>query len=130
MSRDDPQKPDDVVRPTLPPRNDADSTATSPVGPHHDDGLMRDAKPDISIEGYDILRELSRGAQGVVYQAIQKSTHRKVAVKVLLEGPLWHRPRPSVRFEREVELVSHLKHTQHHCRSSIAAPRRMGGSTM
>ncbi len=61
------------------------------------------------IPGYEVLRELSRGGQGVVYQAIQKSTQRKVAVKVLLEGP-YASPHARRRFEREVELVSHLKH--------------------
>ena len=61
------------------------------------------------IPGYEILRELGRGGQGVVFQAIQSSTKRKVAVKVLLEGPYASK---SARrhFEREVELVSHLKH--------------------
>src|SRR5262249_8474502 len=41
--------------------------------------------PD-SIPGYKLLRELERGGQGVIYQAIQKSTQRKVAIKVLREG--------------------------------------------
>jgi len=45
----------------------------------------------------------------VVYQAVQKSTSRKVAVKVLLEGPFASESAKR-RFEREVELVSHLKH--------------------
>lgn len=61
------------------------------------------------IPGYQILREIHRGGQGVVYQAIQESTKRKVAVKVLLEGP-YASPTARRRFEREVELVAGLKH--------------------
>jgi hypothetical protein len=34
------------------------------------------------IEGYEVIRELHRGGQGVVYQAVQKHTKRKVAIKV------------------------------------------------
>ena len=62
-----------------------------------------------SIGGYDILRELHRGGQGVVYQALQKSTKRKVAIKVLLEGPYASKSAKR-RFEREIELVASLKH--------------------
>ncbi len=61
------------------------------------------------IQGYEIVRELHRGGQGVVYQAIQKSTKRKVAIKVLLEGP-YASPSAKRRFEREIELVASLKH--------------------
>ncbi len=63
----------------------------------------------LRIKGYKITRELSRGGQGVVYQAIQESTKRKVAIKVLLKGP--HASRSARRrFEREIELVAQLRH--------------------
>jgi serine/threonine protein kinase len=62
-----------------------------------------------SIPGYDIVREIHRGGQGVVYEAIQRSTQRTVAVKVLLEGP-FASERARWRFEREVRLVAGLKH--------------------
>src|SRR4051812_36517645 len=39
------------------------------------------APPPGSFAGYQILREIHRGGQGVVYQAVQKSTNRKVAIK-------------------------------------------------
>ena len=61
------------------------------------------------IKGYEITRELSRGGQGVVYQAIQESMKRKVAIKVLLEGPYASKS-ARMRFEREIELVAQLKH--------------------
>ena len=41
------------------------------------------AAAPIDLPGYDILREIHRGGQGVVYQALQRSTRRKVAIKVL-----------------------------------------------
>ncbi|MCH8967173.1 MAG: protein kinase, partial [Planctomycetes bacterium] len=63
----------------------------------------------VSIAGYKIIRRLSEGGQGVVYQAIQESTKSKVAIKVLLQGV--HASKMArKRFEREIELVAQLKH--------------------
>ena len=39
------------------------------------------------IAGYTIVREIHRGGQGVVYQAVRESTGRTVAIKVMREGP-------------------------------------------
>lgn len=65
--------------------------------------------PTPEIEGYEITRELNRGGQGVVFQAIQKSTRRKVAIKVLREGP-YAPDAARRRFERELSLVASLRH--------------------
>ncbi len=62
-----------------------------------------------SIPGYSILREIHRGGQGVVYQAIQERTRRKVAIKVMREGPFASR-HERARFEREVHVLACLKH--------------------
>ncbi|HKQ48932.1 MAG TPA: protein kinase [Phycisphaerae bacterium] len=62
-----------------------------------------------AISGYEIVEEISRGGQGIVYRAIQKSTKREVALKVLREGPFASREARR-RFEREVELVAGLRH--------------------
>jgi formylglycine-generating enzyme required for sulfatase activity/predicted Ser/Thr protein kinase len=61
------------------------------------------------IQGYDLVKELGRGGMGVVYLAVQQSTRRKVAVKVLLEGRLASEGARR-RFEREVELAAGLDH--------------------
>ena len=63
--------------------------------------------PDIG--GYEMVRELHRGGQGVVYEALQRSTKRKVAIKFLLAGPYASKSARR-RFEREIELVAQLKH--------------------
>ncbi|MEP0846239.1 MAG: tetratricopeptide repeat protein [Phycisphaerae bacterium] len=62
-----------------------------------------------SIDGYDRFRELRRGGQGVVYSAVQLSTKRRVAVKVLLDGA-WASDARRRRFEREVDLIASLRH--------------------
>ncbi|MCA9056841.1 MAG: serine/threonine protein kinase [Planctomycetaceae bacterium] len=64
--------------------------------------------PDV-FPGYQLLSEIRRGGQGVVYHAIQLSTKREVALKLLIEG-LHGSEDGRRRFEREVELVSALKH--------------------
>ena len=61
------------------------------------------------VRGYEIKRTLSHGGQGVVYQAIQMSTRRKVALKVLLYSA-HASPSARKRFEREIELVASLRH--------------------
>lgn len=64
--------------------------------------------PD-SFTGYELLREIHRGGQGVVYQAIQKSTKRKVAIKVMKEGP-FASTADRARFEREAQVLAQLQH--------------------
>ncbi|MBI4579481.1 MAG: protein kinase [Planctomycetes bacterium] len=62
-----------------------------------------------TIPGYELLHELHRGTQGVVYQAVQSATHRQMAIKFLREGV--HASRSTrKRFEREIELVASLQH--------------------
>jgi len=62
-----------------------------------------------SIPGYQIVQEIHRGGQGVVYEATQRGTKRSVAIKVMREGPFAGR-QDRARFEREVEALGALKH--------------------
>ncbi|MCA9126040.1 MAG: protein kinase [Planctomycetales bacterium] len=62
-----------------------------------------------AIDGYELLEEIHRGGQGVVYKALQSSTKRQVALKFLHAGPFAGRE-VKKRFEREVELASSLRH--------------------
>ena len=65
--------------------------------------------PPDSFPGYEIVRRIHGGGQGVVYQAVQKATKRTVAIKVMREGPFGG-PRENVRFEREVQILATLNH--------------------
>jgi predicted Ser/Thr protein kinase len=64
--------------------------------------------PD-SFAGYRVLKEIHRGGQGVIYQALQESTKRKVAIKVMREGP-FAGPGDRARFDREISILSQLNH--------------------
>jgi tetratricopeptide (TPR) repeat protein/tRNA A-37 threonylcarbamoyl transferase component Bud32 len=66
--------------------------------------------PD-SIPGYRIVREIHRGGQGVVYQGIHQTTKRKVAIKVMREGP-FAGAADKLRFEREMQVLAQLSHPQ------------------
>ncbi len=59
--------------------------------------------------GYHLVRVVGRGGQAVVYEAIQLSTQRRVALKVVRLGTR-DAARRRRRFEREIELVSSLRH--------------------
>ncbi|MEM0925407.1 MAG: protein kinase, partial [Planctomycetota bacterium] len=61
------------------------------------------------FEGYELLSEIHRGGQGTVFRAIQLSTKREVAIKLMHAGFLAG-DEAKRRFEREVELVGSLRH--------------------
>ena len=61
------------------------------------------------IGAYEILGELSRGGQGIVYEAVQRRTRRPVAIKVLVNGADAS-PTIQRRFDREIELAASLRH--------------------
>jgi tetratricopeptide (TPR) repeat protein/predicted Ser/Thr protein kinase len=62
-----------------------------------------------TLQDYEVLERLRYGGQGIVYRARQTGANRMVAIKVLLDGPLAS-DRQRHRFEREIELISRLRH--------------------
>lgn len=64
---------------------------------------------DRRIGDYRLVRELGRGGMGVVYEAVQSSLGRRVALKVLAE-PLAVRPDLVARFRRESALLARFRH--------------------
>ena len=59
--------------------------------------------------GYEFVRELHRGGQGVVYQAFQESTGRDVAIKFLRHGEV-STVTEQARLRREVQILAQLRH--------------------
>jgi len=69
----------------------------------------QDLPPPGTFPGYELIREIHRGGQGVVYLAIQLATKRRVAIKLMHGGPhLGSAGR--ARFEREVQILGQLDH--------------------
>src|SRR6266542_1345435 len=68
-----------------------------------------DARPCLLGE-YCLLREVGRGGMGVVYEAVQESLGRHVALKVLPGGALGG-PSHLERFKREARAAGRLHHT-------------------
>src|SRR5262245_38838549 len=62
-----------------------------------------------SIQGYDILGELGRGAMGVVLKGYHKRLRRPAAIKMLLGGR-YAGPATRARFRIEAEAVAQLQH--------------------
>ncbi len=73
-------------------------------------------EPDVQMElawptspGYEIQSELGRGGMGVVYRALQQSSQRLVALKLIRDGALAG-TRELDRFRIEAEATSRMRH--------------------
>ena len=100
------------------PASEADETMADGDGVQRDRARSKrdtlpdfdfDAKPDIQIDGYEIARHVSFGGQAHVYLGVHIATGRKVALKVMREGP-YASTKQKARFDREVQILASLDH--------------------
>lgn len=66
-------------------------------------------EPELEINGYRLVSELQRGGQAAVFRAIQKSTGRNVALKLMFNGPFASAVERQ-RMDQEVRILSALDH--------------------
>jgi hypothetical protein len=72
------------------------------AGPSSEDGHRR-------LGDYRVVREIGRGAMGIVFEAVQESLCRRVALKVL-PGNFALDPRRVERFRREARATARIHH--------------------
>jgi hypothetical protein len=71
-----------------------------------------EVQPEGPLGDFRIVREVGRGGMGVVYEAVQISLGRRVALKVLPFAAAMD-PKQLQRFKNEAQAAAHFQHTEH-----------------
>jgi len=96
--------------PTVPtPKNGGSVPTVRAPSPNEASPAGKPLPPPGAFPGYEIVQEIGRGGQGIVYAAVQRSTQRRVAIKMLLAGAYADADLRK-RFQREIEMLARLAH--------------------